>query len=244
MIKIFLLSVITFTFFNVTSAQSNEGTLTFQAGFPQAIYKKTYPVISTGLLFSVLHPLKTKAPVSIGGEIGILEVSGSDKFYTGVYDNEYNSFLVASWNHIVTLAALLKLELLNTKSLNVYVDGTIGSNMFLTATTISRDLYIGPITHLIKNKYYYSDRHASYTLRAGAGLGIEIPFGKQKKIAALLKGSWLYGSTAKYYAHPEINNTQIILFPRTSETTMLLAETGIRFSIFNKKRHNNVLYEP
>jgi len=51
----------------------------------------------------------------------------------------------------------------------------------------------------------------------------------------LFKGSYLYGSRAKYYAHPAINNTQIILSPKESKTSMVLAETGIRFGLFHKK---------
>jgi hypothetical protein len=235
---LFFLSIISVLLRDV-HGQTNQGTLNLQVAFPQGAYNETYPVISSGLLFSITHRSKTRAPFSIGGELGILQVSGSDKYFTGVYNNEYNTFLVASWSHIITLAGLLKVDLLSTKkSWNAYGTFTVGTNIFLTATTISRDLYVNPIANLVKTKYYYSDTHWACNLRAGAGLGIEIPFGKQKKIAALVKCSYLYGSPAKYYARTEINNTQIILSPRFSQTTMLLAEAGIRFGIFNKKRHH------
>ena len=230
-----LFFLVTFIFLTRAHAQTNTATLSLQLSFPQGEYKKTYPVIASGLLFGIVHHSKTKSPFSVGGEIGILQVSGGNKYYTGYYNNEYNTFLVASWNHILTLAALLKVNLLDeNKSWNAYIDFSMGTNVFLTTTSISRDLYRDPITNLVKTKYYYSDTHVSCPFRAGAGLGIEIPFGRQKKIALLFKGSYLYGSPAKYYAHPAINNTQIILSPKESKTSMVLAETGIRFGVFNK----------
>ena len=96
---------------NAPNAQGNKGSLTFQAGFPVANYKDSYNVTPTGLLFNFTHQLNNQPPFCFGGEAGILQVSGADKYYTGVYNNEYNTFLVSSWNHMVTLCPIFELSL-------------------------------------------------------------------------------------------------------------------------------------
>ncbi|CAN5214880.1 hypothetical protein BH11BAC6_BH11BAC6_04280 [soil metagenome] len=106
--------------------------------------------------------------------------------------------------------------------------------MFLTFSSISRDIGID-ITNTVRTKYYYKDTHIAFALRAGTGLGIDIPFGRKKKFAAIIKASYLYGSNARYYAHPSVNNTQITLYPQESRTTMVLAEAGFRYGLFKKK---------
>ncbi len=215
-------------------AQANHASLTFQAAFPAGDYKRNYDVTPTGLLFNILHDLRNQPVFSFGGEIGILQVNGVDKYYTGVYNNEHNTFLVASWNHIVTAGALFKLSLFPENRLfDIEIDMRAGTNIFITTSSISRDKGINPITNIEITKYYYSDTRVSLALRMGGGVGIKVPFGRQKKISAIVKGSYLYGSHAKYYSRPYIANTQIILSPKVSGTTMVLAEAGIRFGIFN-----------
>jgi hypothetical protein len=228
------------TIFTVNSlAQVNKGSLTFQAAFPTAEYKKSYNVVPTGLLFSITHQLKNQPPFSFGGEIGILQVSGADKYYTGFYNNEFNTFLVASWNHIITLGAIFKVNLFPENPFcDVDINVNAGADIFITTTSISRDVGIDPFTNTVKTKYYYSDNHASCALRIGGGVGIDIPFGRQKNTSVIIKTSYLYGSHAKYYAHPSIINTQIILSPKASGTSMVLAETGIRFGLFNKNKNH------
>jgi len=222
---------------NKAYAQANTATLNLQVCFPQGDYKKTYPVTSSGLIFGIAHTLKDQPAFSIAGEVGILQVSGANKYYTGFYNNEYNTFVVASWNHILTFAATLKVNLLSEdESWKLYIDCSFGSNAFVTFSSISRDLYRDPITNTDVTKFYYSDLHTAWTLRAGGGMEVEIPLGLQKKIALVFKGSYLYGSNASYYARPAIHNTHINLAPRSSNTSMLLAETGIRFGIFNKQK--------
>lgn len=217
-------------------AQTNIAALSLQAGFPQGDYKENYPVTSSGLLFGIVHILKGQPPFSVGGEVGIMQVSGSNKNYTGIYNNEYNTFVVASWNHIVTMSALLKVNLPPySKSCNVYVDFRIGTNLFLTTTSISRNDGRDYIANTAKIKFYYSDAKTSFTLRLGAGLGVDVPFGRKKNMAFMAECSYLYGSPAKYYAKPCIDDLQITLAPKQSATSMLLAETGINFGIFNKK---------
>jgi hypothetical protein len=233
-ILFFLASIILIKSLN---AQSNKGSLTFQAGFPTADYKKNYNVVPTGLLFNIAHQLKNQPPFSFGGEIGIMQVSGADKYYTGFYNNEFNTFLVASWNHIVTIGAIFKVNLFpENPFFDVSINVNAGTNIFITTTSISRDAGWDLFTNTVKTKYYYSDNHASCALRVGGGVGIDIPFGHQKNTSVIIKTSYLYGSHAKYYAHPSIIDTQIILSPRSSGTSMVLAETGVRFSLFNKNK--------
>jgi hypothetical protein len=229
----------TFIFINNTNAQINKGSINFQAGFPTSDYKKNYNVVPTGLLFNIAHQLKNQPPFSFGEEIGIMQVSGADKYYTGFYNNEFNTFLVASWNHIVTLGAIFKVNLFpENPFFDVDVNITAGTNIFITTTSISRDVGWDFLTNTVKTKYYYSDTHASCALRVGGGVGIDIPLGRQKKTSILIKTSYLYGSHATYYAHPSIINTQIILSPKASGTSMVLAEAGIRFEMFNKNKNH------
>lgn len=218
-------------------AQINKGSLTFQAAFPATDYKNAYDLLPTGLLFNFTHQLKNQPPFSFGGEIGVLQVNGSDKYYTGVYNNEYNTFLVASWNHIVTVGAIFNLNLFPENSFfNILVNINAGTNIFITTASISRNVGLNLITNVVRTKYYYKDNHASFALRMGGGAAIEIPVGRQKKVFALAKVSYLYGSHAKYYTRPSISNTQIILFPKSSGTSMFLAEAGIKIYIFNRHK--------
>ena len=240
--SILLLFVVIVTI-NASNAQVNKGSLTFQAAFPVADYKGNYNIIPTGLLFNFTHQLKNQPPFCFGGEIGILQVSGADKYYTGFYDNEYNTFLIASWNHIVTAGAIFEVSLFPENSFfDVDVNISAGTNIFITTASVSRDDGWDWITNTAHTKYYFTDNHTSLALRMGGGVKVEIPFGRKKKICALIKGSYLYGSHAKYYGQPHITDAQIILSPRSSGTSMLLAETGLRFNMFdnnkNKKDEN------
>ncbi len=222
--------------FTKSVAQKNTATLSVQAAFPVGDYKETYPNTSSGMLFSIEHKLENQPPFSVGGEIGIMQVSGLNINYTGIYSNQFNTFVVASWNHIMTMAALLKLNLVPyNKSFNLFVDVTIGSNLFLTFTSISRDHGWDILTNSPATEFYYSDTKTSFTLRVGGGVGIDVPVGHKKNIAVMAKCYYLYGSMAQYYAKPIIGGFQITLTPKESETSMLLAETGISFGIFNKK---------
>ena len=76
---------------------------------------------------------------------------------------------------------------------------------------------------------------AALSLRAGVGAGAEITIGKEKKTILVFKLSYLYGSTAKYFSRPAVENLQVTLFHKESKTPMLLVETGVRFIIFTKE---------
>jgi len=218
------------------SAQAYKGSVTFQAAFPVADYKNNYDVIPTGMMFTFTHQLKNQPPFSFGGEIGILQVNGADKYYTGVFHNEYNTFLIASWNHIITVGGTFSVNLFPENSFfNVIVDINAGTNLFLTTTSVTRDLapnLIDQLTNTTRTKWYYSDNKASFALRMGGGVTIEVPVGHNKKIFALVKGSYLYGSHTNYYSRPYIVDTKIILSPRFSGTSMILTQAGIKFYMF------------
>ncbi|MEO9021759.1 MAG: hypothetical protein ABI237_09845 [Ginsengibacter sp.] len=109
----------------------------------------------------------------------------------------------------------------------------MGTNLLLTTTSISRDIGIDPITRDVTTRYFYTDTHASLALRIGGGLSVEVPIGRSKKIVALVKAAYLYGSHATYYARPRITDTQIMLAPRSTGTSMVLAPAGIKFYMFN-----------
>ena len=139
-------------------------------------------VVPTGLLFTFTHQLENQPPFSLGGEIGILQVSGADKYYTGFYNKEFNTFLVASWNHIVTVGVIFKVSLFpEHRSFDVDINVTAGTNIFITTASVSRDVGIDPFTNTVKTKFYFTDNHASWALRVGGGVVIDIPVGQKKR---------------------------------------------------------------
>jgi hypothetical protein len=210
-------------------AQANMGTLTVQVGFPQGSYKKAYPATSSGLLFGIMHRAENHPGVSIGAELGILQVSGGNKYYTGNYNNQYNTYLVSSWNHIITLAGAMQLNLVpENESCNVSLWMSLGTNIFWTENSVSTEDRV--VSYV---KYYFQDSHASCALRAGLGFEMDFPMGRKKNIAIAIKGSYLFGSTARYYRRPVIHNTEISTFLSESNTSMVLTQAGIRFYLFN-----------
>jgi hypothetical protein len=214
-------------------AQANKGSVTFQAAFPGADNKNSYDVIPTGMMFAFTHQLKNQPPFSFGAEIGILQVNGADKHYTGVFANEYNNFLVASWNHIITVGGTFDVNLFPENSFfNAIVGINAGTNLFITTTSISRYVGPDPVVNAVAAKSLYSGTKTFFALRMGGEVAIEIPVGRKKKICALVKGSYLYGSHANYYSRPDIVDTKIILSPRSSGTSMILTQTGIKFYLF------------
>jgi hypothetical protein len=211
-------------------AQTNKATLTVQFGFPAGEYKEVNPVIPSGLLFGITHQTSDMSPLSVGGEFGILQVNGKTEHYTGYYNNEYNTYVVASWNHVITTAGIVRMELLDPEiPWSLHIDITAGANFFLTTSTVSRDLTGDIITNMPIVKYYYSDTHLSVALRTGGGLGVDVPVGKKKRTAIALKGSYLFGSPATYYTKPKIIGGQIETTAVKSGTSMILAEAGVRF---------------
>lgn len=210
---------------------------------PQGDYKETYPKTGTGFLFGFVHHLPHTSSVGFGGELGFMQVNNANETYDGYYHNRYNTYSVGSTSYIFSIAPKLRVNfpvLQNT--MKIFMDFSIGTNIFLTSSVISHDKYtfweIEPGPKVIIDS---SSSHNYWAFRAGAGLGTDISIGKRKKIVAEVKCSYLYGSNAKYFSHPSIENQQINLVPKESKTSMLLAEAGFRFKMCNKKNRTRGL---
>ena len=233
------------------AAAQATNSLSFQLTIPAGDYKNTYPKTGTGLLFSTLHLVKNSPFFSVGGEAGIIQVSSSDKRYEGLYHNKYDVYNISASNYIFTISAKLRVNLHTfNNSIKIFADFGLGINLFLSYAAISNTNTASNevVTALFGGTQLYdivtgnnslqidsSSLHNSWALRTGMGLGTEIPFGKRKQLAILFKCSYLYGSRVKYFSHPTIDGVTINMEPKESNTSMLLAETGIRFKIHSKK---------
>ncbi len=230
--KIYLFSLLLLSISSVYS-QKAISTLSLQLSFPQEEYQQTYDVTGFGFRWNVMHRPNVNIPISIGGEIGYL-VNGSDSrsfdiYYLGIYD-EYR---VTAANNILSLAFKVRADLLShDKPIQFFVEGTIGTNLFVSTVDISRETYFG------ESEYVGGNSTKGYWAFAwGPGAGIEIPVGRNKTSAISLKASYLFGSHTKYHTDPYIdNNGEVYFTKRESETTMLLVEGGVRFGIFGRRR--------
>ncbi len=222
-------------------AQQNTISLSFQMSLPLGTYKQTYPKTGTGLLLGYLHPLPSQAAVAIGGEAGLLQVNSKSERYTGYYRNEYHPYIVATSNYIFTVAPKIRIELLTVfKTGKIFIDGSIGTNIFFSYTAISHDYDYNFIRSDVLGSGFTSATdssrsHGCWALKAGIGPGIALPLGQKAGTQLLLKCSYVYGSNAVYFSHPAINQLQIHLEPKQSNTSMLLAELGFLFKISGKK---------
>lgn len=222
-------------------AQQNALSLNFQMSLPLGSYKDSYPKTGTGLLLGYLHPLASQTAVAVGAEAGLLQMNASSERYTGYYRNEYHTYTVASSNYIFTIAPRLRGELLNVfKTGKVFIDCSIGTNIFFSYTGISHSYPYNFIRNDVLGTGFTtatdsSRSHSYWALRAGIAPGVEIPLGKKNKRCLLLKCSYVYGSNAQYFSHPAIQQLQIQLAPKTSNTSMLLPELGFRFNLGTKK---------
>ena len=222
-------------------AQQNSLSLSFQMSLPMGNYKATYPKTGTGLLLGYLHPLALQPAVAIGGEAGLLQMNSKTERYTGYYGNEYHPYIIATSNYIFTLAPKLRIELLTVlKTGKIFIDCIIGTNIFFSYTAISHDYDYNFIRNEVLGSGFTSATdssrsHAYWALKAGIGPGIALPLGKKGSKHLLLKCSYVYGSKAGYFSHPDINQLQIHLEPKKSNTSMLLAELEFLFNLSGKK---------
>ncbi len=213
--------------------QKTISTLSLQLSFPQEEYKETYNVTGVGIRWNVLTRPNINIPISIGGELGFL-VNGSrsrafDVFFLGFYDR----YRVSAANNIVSLAFKARADLIpHDKAVQLFVDGTVGTNLFFSTVEITRETFFG------QSDYAGGNSSKGYWAFVwGPGLGLEIPVSKDRQTAVSIKGSYLFGSNTKYLTDPYINNNGEVFFTeRESKTTMLLIEGGVRFGILGKKR--------
>ena len=214
------------------AAQRTISTLSLQLSFPKGEYQESYDATGVGLRWNILHrPRET--PLSIGGEIGFL-VNGSDSrsfdmYYMGFYDR----YTISATNNIVSLAFKMRADLVShERPMMIFVDGTIGTNLFFSSVDVSRETYFGQSEYTGGNS---TKGHWAFVW--GPGLGVEIPLNKNGEVALSIKGTYLFGSRTKYLTDPYVNDNGDVYFTeRESETTMLLGEVGIRFGMFNKRR--------
>jgi hypothetical protein len=231
-----VVAILFLLFVEQTSAQFNYATLSFQLSFPQGDYKQTYPKTGSGILFGIMHQMKNES-FEAGGDIGLLQVSNANKRYEGSLNGNYFNYYVSATNYIITIAPKARVHLLYFKNNgSVFVDGTIGTNMFLTYGAISHNEAYNILIDDYNLKIDSSVSHVSWALRAGIGIGMVMPLNKKNTVALIIKGSYLYGGRVTYYANPAIHDLSISFEEKLSFTSMFLAEAGIRFDIFNKEK--------
>ncbi len=232
-----VLIVATFGLLTKVYAQVNTASLTFQLSVPQGEYKDHYSKTGTGLLFSYTHRLKDKPGIALGGDMGILQVSKAGNSYSGLYRNRNDNYYASATNYIITIASKLRGYVFTFKgSVRVFIDLTIGTNIFFTYASISHyhgREFLSRRPRLVTDSSF---SHSSLSLRCGLGVGTEISIDKKNKLALLLKCTYLYGSMVNYFSHPHVKGLEITLTPLQSRSSMFLAEAGVRFGMFNKKK--------
>lgn len=214
------------------NGQKTISTISLQLSFPQDEYKATYPKTGVGIRWNILHRFSENAPLSIGGEIGYLVTSSSSRAFDVYYLGFYDRYRISATNNILNLAFKTRADLFPAdKAVQVFVEGTVGSNLFFSSVDVSRETFFGDSQYAGGNstKGYWS-------FIFGPGLGVEIPLGKRREVALSFKSSYLFGSNTKYLTDPYIDNNGNVYFTqRESKTNMIIAEAGLRFGIFNRR---------
>ncbi len=223
-----------------SQAQQNSLSLTFQMSLPMGGYKKNYPKTGAGVLCGYLHSFATEPfTVSLGFEAGLLEMSEKDTTFNGIFRNTPGHYVVSASNYIFTLSPKLRIDLFSIgKSGKVFIEESIGANIFFSYAGVSHDVGYDPITDQTSVHYDSSAASSYWVLRAAAGAGIEMGLGKKTSTKLLFKFSYVYGAWSKYYTNPSIDQFQISMVPKESATCMLLAECGFRFRLGGKKDKN------
>lgn len=238
------LTILAALWLSTSEAQKTYESISFQMSLPQGDYKKTYPKTGTGMILGLIHQLGSKSRIGIGGEIGLLQINQKSERYEGYFRNQYHTYYVSSASYVFTIAPKLRLYYpLETKSVKIFSDLSIGMNVFNTASGISHDRERRTVIDYIFNDNYYVEdiqdstlNHTYWALRAGFGTGAEIFMGKKKNIVLTLKLSYFYGSHVKYFTHPVVDGFQFTVTPKESRTSMLILETGFRFRIFSNQQ--------
>ena len=204
-----------------------------QLSFPQGEYKRTYPVTGAGLRLGILTKPVADGPIYIGGELGFLVTSSDAKTFELYYNGFFDRYRVTASNNILSLAFKARADLAeNNKPVQVFLDATIGTNLFFSSVDIERQTFFGGSQNAggESTKGYWA-------FVFGPGAGLEIPLDKRRDVMLLLKGSYLFGSNTKYLTDPYVDNNGNIYFTeRESKTDMVIAEAGLRFSLSNNNR--------
>ncbi|MBL7743876.1 MAG: hypothetical protein JNN00_10425 [Chitinophagaceae bacterium] len=216
---------------NIVSAQKTISTVSLQLSFPQGQYKSTYPQTGGGIRWNILTRLAKDGPVSIGGEIGYLVTASESRSFDIYYMGFYDRYRISATNNVFSLAFKARADITpQDKAVLVFVDGTIGTNLFFSSVDVERLTFFG-------SQYGGGDLTKGYwAFVFGPGIGFEIPVGKRKEIALSFKTSYLAGTNTKYLTDPYIDNNGDVFFTqRESKTNMILGEAGVRFGIFGRR---------
>lgn len=216
-------------FISAINAQKTISTVSFQLNFPQGEYKSTYPKTGVGIRWNILHRFHENDALSIGGELGYLATASTSRDFDVFYLGYYDRYRVSATNNILSLAFKARADLIPShKTVQLFVDGTIGTNLFFSSANISRETYFG------SSQYGAGNSTKGYwAFIFGPGAGVEIPLGRRRELALSFKGSYLFGSNTKYLTDPYIDaNGDVYFTQRESRTSMIIVEVGVRFGIF------------
>lgn len=216
------------------NAQRTTASVHLQLTFPQGEYKANFPKTGVGARFNILRRLKEDGAISVGGEFGYL-VTGSDaQLFDLYYGGYYDTYKVSASNNVLSLAFKARADLLpQERPMQVFVETTVGTNLFFSSVSIERQSYFGN-----NSQYVDGDNSKGYwAFIWGPGLGIEIPIDKRRQAAISIKGSYLFGANTTYLTDPYVsNNGEVFFTQHESKTDMILAELGIRLSIPSRRR--------
>jgi hypothetical protein len=211
-------------------------TISFQLSVPQQEYKRTYPVTGAGIRWSVMHRPSADVPLSIGGELGFVVTSTDSKYFDLYYLGYYDRYRITASNNIATIAFKTRADLVpNPSRIQVFVDATIGTNLFFSSVDIERETFFG-------NSQYSGGRSTKgrWAFIWGPGAGLEIPVGKRKEMAIAFRTAYLFGTNTRYLTDPYIDNNGTVYFTeRESKTDMLIIEAGVRIGIFNNRKRDD-----
>jgi len=213
-------------------SQRTMATIDIQLTFPQGEYKSTYAKTGVGLRFNMLRRIGEESPISVGGEVGYLVTGSDSRYFDLYYGGYYDTYKISASNNVVNLAFKARADLVSKeRPVLVFVDATIGANLFYSSAAIEQQTYFG------NSQTVDADNSKGYWAFVwGPGIGIEIPMDKRKQIAAVVKGSYLFGANTTYLTDPSIDNNGTVYFTQhESKTDMILAELGVRFT-FGRKR--------
>lgn len=199
--------------------------------FPQGDYKSTFPVSGYGLRWNVMHRPNLEGPLSIGGELGYMITGNSSRLFEIYYFGFYDLFRVSATNNVLSLAFKARADLLpREKPVQLFLDGTVGTNLFFSSVDITRETYYGG------NDYGGGNSTKGYwSFVFGPGVGIEIALNKRRDAHLLMKGTYQFGSSTKYLTDPYVDNNGDVFFTqRESKTNMIIGEMGVRLGIGKK----------
>lgn len=214
-------------------SQRTSAAIHLELSFPQGEYKTTYPKTGFGIRFNMLHRISEESPLSIGGDVGYMATESDSRYFDLYYGGYFDTYKISASSNVVNLAFKARADLVSReKPVLLFVEGTVGANLFYSSASIQRETYYGG------SQFVDGDNSKGYwALTWGPGLGIEVPVDKRKLVAVVVKAAYLFGANTTYLTDPSIDNSSgtVYFTQHESKTDMILAEFGVRFT-FGKKR--------